>query len=257
MKTRVLYTQKEHDDDQQLAEAAKKQIDEIRAYYSDVIAITDVITLPEVAGIVMNTRHGPITLGQMCTRNELRAVLRTLGDSPGADPEQVAYFAIKEYRERYAQFEEKQATPVADLELAVRVRLCLLKMGINTLGALAQTTEKTLRDSRNFGETSLNEIKEMLAAHGMALTPPPLTKITRATEHADTAQDKTGTPIEELNLSIRARKGMSKLGIQTVEDLAARTAEELIKCKNFGVTSLNEVREKLLRCGLRLRGDQW
>jgi DNA-directed RNA polymerase subunit alpha len=34
-----------------------------------------------------------------------------------------------------------------------------------------------------------------------------------------------------------------------------RSADELLESKNFGMTSLNEVREKLGQCGLSLRGD--
>ena len=34
-----------------------------------------------------------------------------------------------------------------------------------------------------------------------------------------------------------------------------RTADELLEAKNFGVTSLTEVREKLTTYGLKLRGD--
>jgi DNA-directed RNA polymerase subunit alpha len=34
-----------------------------------------------------------------------------------------------------------------------------------------------------------------------------------------------------------------------------RTADELLEAKNFGMTSLNEVRDKLASMGLKLRGD--
>jgi DNA-directed RNA polymerase subunit alpha len=34
-----------------------------------------------------------------------------------------------------------------------------------------------------------------------------------------------------------------------------RTGDDLLECKNFGVTSLNEVREKLTALGLKLRGE--
>ena len=34
-----------------------------------------------------------------------------------------------------------------------------------------------------------------------------------------------------------------------------KTGDDLLECKNFGVTSLNEVREKLTIKGLKLRGD--
>ena len=62
-------------------------------------------------------------------------------------------------------------------------------------------------------------------------------------------------PIADLNLSVRARKCMIRLGLNTVGELLRRTGDDLLECKNFGVTSLNEVREKLQVQGLKLRGD--
>ncbi|MDE0939310.1 MAG: hypothetical protein OSA43_05065 [Pirellulales bacterium] len=48
---------------------------------------------------------------------------------------------------------------------------------------------------------------------------------------------------------------MVRLGINTIGELLRRTGDELLECKNFGVTSLREVREKLGPIELRLRGD--
>ncbi|MEM1303299.1 MAG: DNA-directed RNA polymerase subunit alpha C-terminal domain-containing protein, partial [Planctomycetota bacterium] len=62
-------------------------------------------------------------------------------------------------------------------------------------------------------------------------------------------------PISELNLSVRARKCMVRLGLTTIGELCRRTGDDLLECKNFGVTSLNEVREKLTAANLKLRGD--
>jgi DNA-directed RNA polymerase subunit alpha len=62
-------------------------------------------------------------------------------------------------------------------------------------------------------------------------------------------------PISELNLTVRARKCMIRLAINTMGDLVRRTGDDLLECKNFGVTSLNEVREKLTVLGLKLRGE--
>ena len=59
--------------------------------------------------------------------------------------------------------------PVTDFEFSVRSRNCLQKMGINTLGDLCRSTEAELLASKNFGETSLVEIKEMLASKGLRL----------------------------------------------------------------------------------------
>ena len=150
--------------------------------------------------------------------------------------------------------------PVSDFELSVRSRNCLQKMGILTLGDLARTTEDEILASKNFGETSLVEIKEMLASKGLSLgqLAQPSAFEEAALEPAEIAADEQevhGLPITDLNLSVRARKCTTKLGINTIGDLIRRTAEDLLECKNFGVTSLNEVREKLAERGLKLRGD--
>ena len=56
-----------------------------------------------------------------------------------------------------------------------------------------------------------------------------------------------------LDLSVRARKALQYLGIQTIGDLATRTEAELMGVKNFGATSLHEIRAKLGDYGLQLR----
>jgi DNA-directed RNA polymerase subunit alpha len=150
--------------------------------------------------------------------------------------------------------------PVTDFELSVRSRNCLQKMGIMTLGDLARTTEEEILASKNFGETSLSEIKEMLASKGLGLgqiiQPAAVEEAEPAPMEASAdEQEIYNLPIGELNLSVRAKKCTTKLGIASIGDLVRRTAEDLLECKNFGVTSLNEVREKLTERGLKLRGD--
>ena len=61
--------------------------------------------------------------------------------------------------------------------------------------------------------------------------------------------------ITELNLSVRARKCMNRLGINTLGELVQRTADELLASKDFGPASLRQVREKLAQFGLTLKGD--
>jgi DNA-directed RNA polymerase subunit alpha len=48
---------------------------------------------------------------------------------------------------------------------------------------------------------------------------------------------------------------MVRLRMNTIGELLRKTGDEMLECKNFGVTSLNEVREKLEIHGLKLRGD--
>jgi DNA-directed RNA polymerase subunit alpha len=151
------------------------------------------------------------------------------------------------------------SVPVTDFELSVRSRNCLEKMGIMTLGDLCRCTEAELLASKNFGETSLVEIKEMLSARGLRLGQlvPERQVIEVVDNETLSAEDQAmmTRPISELNLSVRARKCMIRLGVNTVADLVRRTGDDLLECKNFGVTSLNEVREKLAVHGLKLRGE--
>lgn len=150
--------------------------------------------------------------------------------------------------------------PVSDFELSVRSRNCLQKMGITTLGDLTRCSEQELLSSKNFGETSLIEIREMLRSKGLELgqfahekaEPEP------SVDYENMSPDEQALlerPISDLNLSVRARKCMVRLGISTIGELIRRTGDDLLECKNFGVTSLNEVREKLDQHGLKLRGD--
>lgn len=149
--------------------------------------------------------------------------------------------------------------PVTDYELSVRSRNCLEKMGIFTLGDLCRCTEQELLASKNFGETSLIEIREILGSKGLRLgqlaSERQLAEPFDATELSEDEQALLSRPISELNLSVRARKCMIRLGINTIGELVRKTGDQLLECKNFGVTSLNEVREKLVVHNLKLHGD--
>ena len=60
-------------------------------------------------------------------------------------------------------------------------------------------------------------------------------------------------PLTQFELSVRARKALQLLAIQTIGDLAARTEAELMGVKNFGQTSLDELKAILAANGLTLR----
>jgi DNA-directed RNA polymerase subunit alpha len=151
-------------------------------------------------------------------------------------------------------------TPVTDFELSVRARNCLKKMQIRTLGDLLRISEAELLSYKNFGETSLVEIKNMLQAKGLRLGQ----QLDRGhydkirTEMLEKLKDSVGEEIlnkslAQFELSVRARKAIQLLGIHTIGDLAARTEAELMGVKNFGQTSLDELRQILAANGLTLR----
>ncbi len=194
------------------------------------------------------------------------------------------------YDEDHERREDRRAqvlrTPISEFELSVRSRNCLSKMNILTLGDLVRKTEVELLAYKNFGETSLQEIKDILAQKQLGLGMPqdddaPLQQAPRQEAEAqldalfgaptggaplgttasptpaplggETGADPLDVPIEHLDLSIRARRCMENLEIRTVGDLARRSEAELLASKNFGQTSLNEVRRKLEGMGISLK----
>ena len=68
-----------------------------------------------------------------------------------------------------AQLEAKLNTAVADLRLSVRAGNCLESEGIHLIRELVQRNEDQLLEIRNFGETTLNEVREKLATLGLHL----------------------------------------------------------------------------------------
>jgi DNA-directed RNA polymerase subunit alpha len=65
-------------------------------------------------------------------------------------------------------------------------------------------------------------------------------------------ESKLNLPIAELNLSVRATNCLESENINTVRDLVSRSEDQLLEVRNFGETTLNEVRHKLSELGLRL-----
>lgn len=148
--------------------------------------------------------------------------------------------------------------PISDFELSVRSRNCLKKMNIRSLGDLLKTTEQELLSYKNFGETSLNEIKALLASKGLRLgqaaVEDPKTALRRPSSPAgDAPAELLGKSVNDLELSVRSRKALQRLNINSVGELAARTEDELLGCKNFGQTSLNEIKQQLGSLGMSLR----
>ena len=63
-------------------------------------------------------------------------------------------------------------------------------------------------------------------------------------------------PIEELELSVRSYNCLKRAGITTVEDLANKSQEDMMKVRNLGKKSLDEVTNKLIALGLRFSSDE-
>ena len=76
-------------------------------------------------------------------------------------------------------------------------------------------------------------------------------------EKAETQRDKVlEMTIEELDLSVRSFNCLKRANINTVEDLISKSEDEMIKVRNLGRKSLEEVVHKLAMMGLSLTSDE-
>jgi DNA-directed RNA polymerase subunit alpha len=62
--------------------------------------------------------------------------------------------------------------------------------------------------------------------------------------------------IEELDLSVRSFNCLKRAGINTVEDLIGKSEDDMMKVRNLGKKSLDEVVAKLASLGYDLRRDE-
>ena len=164
------------------------------------------------------------------------------------------------------KFQQVLEMPITDFELSVRSRNCLKKMGIRTLGDLTKITEAELLAYKNFGETSLNEIKAILASKNLRLGQAleekaskkasamlPTASAPASSVGQEVSSDVLEKPIEELQLSVRSSNCLQNLNIRTIGDLLKYSESDLMAVKNFGNVSLNEIKEKLAGLGISLR----
>jgi len=74
-------------------------------------------------------------------------------------------------------------------------------------------------------------------------------------ETKDGSVDASAQPIATLDLSVRSRKRVALLNVETIEDLTKYAAADLLEIRGFGELCLREVREKLAAHNLKLKGD--
>lgn len=193
----------------------------------------------------------------------VQSVLQSHPNHPKAllflkDIESASVMVYDEEREKRRDRQNKiLEIPISDFELSVRSRNCLKKMNIITLGDLLKTTEPELLSYKNFGETSLQEIKRILDTKGlrlgMALEEEGVAKPIDPDTVSQASPEILNKSIDELKLSVRARRALGRLNVNSILELINKTEAELLGCKNFGVTSLNEIKERLSDFGLSLR----
>ena len=76
-----------------------------------------------------------------------------------------------------------------------------------------------------------------------------------ADKEEDTVQKTLETPIEELDLSVRAYNCLKRDAIHTLQDLTSKSESEMMKIRNLGKKSLKEVIDKVKEMGLKFRDE--
>ena len=64
-------------------------------------------------------------------------------------------------------------------------------------------------------------------------------------------------PIEDLNLTQRSYNCLKREGIHTIGELVSHTEQDLLDIRNFGMKSIDEVKEKLQTLGLSSSPRRW
>lgn len=141
--------------------------------------------------------------------------------------------------------------PISDFELSVRSKNCLERMNILTLLDLTKVTELELLSYKNFGETSLTEIKNILNQKGLRLGQAVESDLFIDT---DTGRNKNNLPktVSEMKLSDNCRNAIQEMGIETINDLVSKTETELLEQDNFTQAYVDEIISQLDTFGLKL-----
>lgn len=148
--------------------------------------------------------------------------------------------------------------PLTDFRLSIRSRKLMNALDVRGLGDLVKKTEADLLNIPNFGQKSLNEIKELLARRGLALAIPnePFNLEKLAREQVLSTPQKTESILNksvfEIDWSARVRSALDKLKIYTLGELVHKTEYDFLGVRNFGATSLEEIKARLKQMGLKL-----
>ncbi|NRA37656.1 MAG: tetratricopeptide repeat protein [Planctomycetes bacterium] len=145
-------------------------------------------------------------------------------------------------------------TPVNEFELSVRSRNCLAKMNIFTLGDLISITEQEMLNYKNFGETSLKEVREMLTARNLRLGQLRENE-TRGVNKAD--QKVLADSVDKLELSEKAMAVLEGLGVSRIGDIQQYSDIELYRVPNSGQSVVQELTTALAAIGVTINKPEF
>lgn len=93
------YSEIDREDDLAAVANALQYLDQIKANFGDVVVFPEVVTIQDVMAIALDTIEGPQQIGDVCSREEIVAILKAIGDNPCGDIALIAQLALNDYRE--------------------------------------------------------------------------------------------------------------------------------------------------------------
>ncbi|MBI4507474.1 MAG: DNA-directed RNA polymerase subunit alpha [Chloroflexi bacterium] len=161
------------------------------------------------------------------------AILAGFGAQAIARPERYAPAALPIPAQIYER-------PIEELELSVRAYNCLKRAGITKIGQILEMTEEDLLNVRNFGQKSLDELREKLAVHGYL----------HSSRLAQTVGVAEGVAAEEAEEELEEEEAGAEVYEPGVPAAAAEVALEEAAAEIEGV-ELGPVREPVVEVGPR------
>ena len=154
-------------------------------------------------------------------------------------------------------FKEKVLSmKVEELDFSSRTENALRRAGIETVEEIISHTEDEIIKVRNIGETGFAEIWKKLHGLGLSFREHEIYTMGMLVERPEVKGEKVlEMTIEELDFSVRTYTCLKRAGINTVDDLLQRTESDMIKIRNLGKKSLDEVILKLSALGLSLMDE--
>ena len=131
-------------------------------------------------------------------------------------------------------------TPIEQLQLSVRATNVLHRMGIHYVEELIETPLEVIAQQRKIGAKTLDEIKSVIENANDIIEY--ATQADDNTINSDNSGKADATPIEQLQLSVRASNVLHRMGIHYVEELIKTPLEVIAQQQNIGTKTFDEIK---------------
>ena len=150
---------------------------------------------------------------------------------------------------------------IRELTISARSKSCLMSAGYKEVEDLRNVSDETLLAIKNLNQACVTEIRdalnEIFNIQSSEENEDSGDILGRNSDTIDTAETEAkDMSIDELEFSIRTYNCLKRAGINTVGDICNKTIEDMMKVRNLGRRSLEEILVKLKELGLALKDDE-